>query len=263
MLGPFPGMDPYLEEPDQWPDVHATLIGTIRDLLAAQVAPSFIVRIEQRVYIASVEDISRETIAPDVYIVEHPQRNRTTTTTLTASPPILIEPLYEPEVHDRYIEILDARNRELVTTIELLSPANKAPGSGGRAQFLKKRRAVLSSPTHWIEIDLLRGGERPKEVAGRSDYYVLLRRADDRRYAVWYSNLRDQLPSIAVPLLPPHPDAVLDLQATLNSAYERAFYALSVDYTRPVPPPPLLPPDAAWVAARVREWRASQTANLA
>ena len=31
---------------------------------------------------------------------------------------------------------------------------------------------------------------------------------------------------------------------TANDA--RAFYALSVDYTRPIPLPPLMPPDAAW-----------------
>jgi hypothetical protein len=56
---------------------------------------------------------------------------------------------------------------------------------------------------------------------------------------------------------------VLDLQATLNSVYERAYYALSVDYTRPVPLPPLLPPDAAWAAARVRDWRAAHATNPA
>src|SRR4051812_36595505 len=178
MDGPVPGMDPYLEEPEEWPDVHTSLVGGIRDALVAQVAPDFIVRIEQRVYITSAEDMARETIVPNVYVVQPPRSGNATATatTLTVSPPTLIEPLYDPEAHDRYVEILDARNREVVTTIELLSPANKTAGTRGRAQFLKKRRAVLSSPTHWIEIDLLREGARPTEVAGKSDYYTLLRR---------------------------------------------------------------------------------------
>jgi hypothetical protein len=263
MLGPFPGMDPYLEEPAAWHGLHTRLITTIADALAAQVAPNFIVQIEQRVYITTPEDIARETIVPDVYIVERSQAGATTTATLAVSPPTLIEPLYDPEVHDRYIEILDAQSQEVVTTLELLSPANKTAGSHGRAQYLKKRRAVLASPTHWIEIDLLRNGERPKEVAGKSDYYALLRRKGERLLAVWYSDLRDPLPVIAVPLLPPHRDAVLDMQATLNSVYERGFYALSIDYARPVPPPPLPPPDAAWAAARVRDWRSAQAPNPA
>ena len=63
-----------------------------------------------------------------------------------------------------------------------------------------------------------------------------------------------------MPLLPPHLDVPLDLGAVLAGVYERAFYAVSVDYTRPVPPPPLKPPDAAWVAARLRDWRAATSA---
>ena len=30
MHSPFPGMDPYLEEPNLWPDVHLTLIIAMR-----------------------------------------------------------------------------------------------------------------------------------------------------------------------------------------------------------------------------------------
>ena len=45
MLGPFPGMDPYLEEASEWPDVHSRLITAISDALAAAVSPAFIVRI--------------------------------------------------------------------------------------------------------------------------------------------------------------------------------------------------------------------------
>lgn len=258
MDGPFPGMDPYLEEPEEWRGVHLGLTIAVCDALAPKIVPRFFARTRERVYIPRAGDMVRGAIFPDIYVVQHPRSGTASTSTFTVSPPTLVEPYYDTEVHDRYVEILDARNREMVTTIEILSPANKTAGTRGRAQFLKKRRAVLSSPTHWIEIDLLREGARPKEVAGKSDYYTLLRRKGDRLYTVWYSDLRDRLPTIEVPLLPPHPDVPLDLQALLNGVYSRAFYGLSVDYTRPVPLPPLLPPDATWAAARVRDWRAAQ-----
>ena len=36
MPSPFPGMDPYLENPSLWPDVHHMLISSYREMLAAQ-----------------------------------------------------------------------------------------------------------------------------------------------------------------------------------------------------------------------------------
>jgi hypothetical protein len=39
----FPGMDPYLEHPSLWPDVHNSLIIAVRDTLAAQLAPRYYV----------------------------------------------------------------------------------------------------------------------------------------------------------------------------------------------------------------------------
>ncbi len=259
MQGPFPGMDPYLEEPGFWPDVHSGLITAIRDALAASVAPGFIVRIEQRVYITDFEELVRQRVVPDIYLLQRPLPGGGVATAPTAiSPPALLEPLYDEEIRDRYIEILDARGHEVVTTLELLSPANKAPDSRGREHFLRKREAILHSRTNWVEIDLLRAGQRPAEVEGKSDYYALQRRFGRHQYLAWYWNLRDPLPTIAVPLTPEYADVPLDLGAILRGVYARAFYALSVDYAGPVPPPRPLPPDAAWIAERLRAWRADR-----
>jgi hypothetical protein len=264
MPSPFPGMDPYLEDPSGWPGVHSRLINSISDILAPQLAPDYIVQIEERVYVASPEELSRRVIVPDLYLVEH-GNTRATGAATTISPATLIEPLYDEEVRDRFIEIRTARNNEVVTTIEVLSPANKHPESTGRRQFLRKREAILSSLTHWIEIDLLRAGDRPGEVAGRGDYYALLIRANTfGPYEGWFADLRDPLPTIAVPLRQPDADVPLNLQAAINLVYERGYYAASIDYTRLVPLPPLSLPDANWAAARVREWqqaRASATSS--
>lgn len=262
MQQPFPGMDPYLEEPSEWPDLLSRLITAISDALAALISPAYIVRVEQRVYITEPGDAGRQAIVPDVYLVRGPQTDLAVATAPAIFAPTLIEPLYEPEIRDRYIEVHDARNRDLVTTIEILSPFNKASGTTRREQFLRKRRALTMSKTHWIEIDLLRAGERPPEVAGLSDYYTLLSRgASHEPYAVWFSNLRDRLPTIAVPLRSPHADVPLDLQAVFDGIYARAFYGASIDYTRPLPPPTLLPADARWAAEQVRHWQADRHNN--
>lgn len=259
MLGPFPGMDPYLEEPSEWPDVHSRLITAISDALAAVIAPAFIVRIEQRVYITSIDDSSRQPIVPDLYLVHGSKPGLAPPPAAGFSTPTLVEPIFDLEIRDRYIEIHDARSREVVTTIEVLSPFNKAAGTVGYEQFQRKRRAILASPAHWIEIDLLRAGERPPEVAGKSDYYVLLNRGGSiGPFAVWYADLRDTLPTIAVPLRPPHQDVPLDLQAVLSGIYERAFYAEGIDYTRRIPAPPLRPADQQWAEERVRDWQSGR-----
>lgn len=220
MESPFPGMDPYLEEPSGWASMHHWLISVIGEMLIAHVAPNYSVKTEERVYISNDDD---------------------------------------PEVRDRFLTVYDRRSRELVTTLEVVSPWNKAGGARGRKEFLSKREAVFSTRTHWIEIDILRAGERPEEVAGQSDYYILLRRGDSGgRLAVWYVDLRDSLPRISVPLRDPHPDVVLDLQLAFATLYTRARYADDVDYTRPAPPPPLRPADVAWVAQCIARWQAGR-----
>lgn len=258
---PFPGMDPFLEEPSGWTSVHHRLISVISDTLTEQVAPHFSVSIEERVYITDDDSDRRQQVAPDIFLVQRPSPLASqAATTATATPATIIERLPPAlEVRDRYLTIYGRRSRELVTTIEVLSPWNKARGTRGCREFLAKREAVFSTRTHWIEIDLLRAGERPEEVVGQSDYYALLRRGNGGgRLEVWYVDLRDLLPRITVPLRAPHPDVVLDLQAVFATIYARARYAEDVDYTRPVPPPPLRPADAAWVAQCIDRWRADR-----
>ncbi len=50
MPSPFPGMDPYLEGPNFWPEVHSRLIIEIAELLVPQLRPKYRVALEKRVY---------------------------------------------------------------------------------------------------------------------------------------------------------------------------------------------------------------------
>ena len=166
-------------------------------------------------------------------------------------------------IHDRYIEVRDAHSREVVATIEVLSPFNKQPGAQGYKAFQEKRIDVMASSVHWIEIDLLRAGMRPPEVAYRSDYYALLSRGDRRQpYEGWFFDLRDRMPTIAVPLRPPYADIPLDLQAVFGEVYIRGRYAYDVDYMLPAPPPPLHPDDEQWLRQCIHEWQAKSVSAV-
>jgi hypothetical protein len=159
------------------------------------------------------------------------------------------------EEHLGYIEIRDRESRELVTVVELLSPANKRPGAD-REQYLLKRRRLLKSPAHLVEIDLLRAWPRmPVEHLPACDYLLFASRAETRpQVGLWPCNLRDPLPRMLVPLKS-LASCELDLQALLHQVYDEAGYE---DYLYSTPiDPPLPPADAAWAAGIVSEARAT------
>jgi hypothetical protein len=67
MEAPFPGMDPFLELPSLWPDVHAGLISAIRDHLQANIVPRYIAQITPYVSLELIEIAStRRAVVPDV-----------------------------------------------------------------------------------------------------------------------------------------------------------------------------------------------------
>lgn len=72
MPSPFPGMDPYLEDPGLWPDVHSRLINVASELLVAQLRPKYFVQIEERVYLADEMDEAHELIVPAIHIRQVP-----------------------------------------------------------------------------------------------------------------------------------------------------------------------------------------------
>jgi hypothetical protein len=159
-----------------------------------------------------------------------------------------------------YLEIRDREGHELVTVLELPSPANKRPGPD-REQYLAKRRQLIASPVHLVEIDLLRGGPRlPVEGLGECDYYLMVSRAEDRPdVGLWPLRLADRLPPIHIPLRPPHPDARLDLQELLHRLYDAAGYG---DYIYAgTPQPPLQGERAAWAEQVLRERGIQQAAR--
>ncbi len=163
MPSPFPGMDPYLEDPGLWPDVHHGLISEIQAVLNAQLRPKYHVRVEERVYISDENDPGRAVIIPDLRIADRPGTEATSfqpsgVATLEVAEPVEVTTLIDDEIHEARLEVVDRGLRQVVTVIEVVSPTNKIHGSRGRDSYLKKRQEVMRSPSHWAEIDLLRAG---------------------------------------------------------------------------------------------------------
>ena len=124
------------------------------------------------------------------------------------------------------VEIRDAANNKLVTSIEILSPANKR--EPGLSHYQAKRDKLRVSDVHVLEIDLLRRGTRPWPVESLppSPYLAALMRVGHLHAEVWPMGLRERLPILPVPLRPPDPDVPLDVQAALDTVYDEARYAL-------------------------------------
>jgi hypothetical protein len=160
----------------------------------------------------------------------------------------------------RTVEIRETDNRRLVTAIEILSPINKR--GKGLKLYQKKRWRILQSDLHLVELDFLRAGQRVAwEVIDppiECDYLVLVNRSDqneERRSEIWPVLVNERLPLCPVPLLSPDPDAPLDLTDVMHRIYKAAAYGRWIDYTQPIPPPPLRPSMIEWIEERMDNLR--------
>ncbi len=253
MQSPFPGMDPYLEAPSLWPDVHHGLISEMQAALNGRLRPRYHVRVEERVYISDENDPGRKAIIPDLKIVDigFPETNQRSfhAAGATVAEPLILTTLIEDEIHEARLEVIDTHQHTVVTVIELLSPTNKIIGSRGRASYEQKRREIMTSSSHFVEIDLLRDGDHlhTRELLPQADYFVHVSRKDRRpKGYVWPILLPQRLPVIGIPLKEGDGDVQLDLQSVLVTAYDRAAYDLEIDY-RSAPTPPLTEEASDWV----------------
>jgi hypothetical protein len=254
-------MDPYLEG-EMWQEFHETLANAIRAQLMPRLSPKYVALLAKRYVLdrpalSIVGESSDRIFYPDVHVVAPPG---TATASLPSSAGVAVaEPAVElpspmsEEVPLLSVEIRDVAGRQLVTVIEILSPVNKH-GEGAR-DYDQRRMDLLKTRTHLLELDLLRQGQRILLVGQLppASYYVYLSRWQRRPYTqVWPIGLRDPLPAVPVPLLPPDPDVPLDLQAAVKACFDLVGYERLLDYTAPPPLPPLSEEEAAWVAERLR-----------
>ncbi len=243
MPSPFPGMDPYLEG-GEWMSFHAEFCVEIARQLRPKLRPRYIAQTIKRFVTDTTDDLVITNLAgrphsrnlfPDVGIARITQRP----TRELSSPIAVLEPTLQmatvmPEFVPQYaVEIRDVEQRQLVTLIEVLSPANKV--GEGYEEYVTKRQQILRSSAHLMEIDLLRKGRRVpmRRPLPDSPYYVFLSRQEKRPLTdIWQIALDESLPTVSIPLLPPDNDTSLDLQQAFTNVYDSVGYDLLLNYEK-------------------------------
>ena len=247
-------MDPYLEHPALWPDVHNRLIAELGNTLGPLLRPRYFIRLEERVYLAEPDGlvfVGR----PDLSVEDRTHGEARGARRPEAGPggPVVVEVPVVEAVRETYLEVRAVEAGEVVTVLELLSPANKLAGRG-RTIYEEKRTAVLSTRTSLVEIDLVRAGE-PMRVMGTppsSDYRILVSPGPRRPLADLYPfSVQDPIPGFKLPLRPGDDEPDVDVGAALKMLYDKAGYDLSIDY-RAAPVPPLSGDAAAWAEVLLR-----------
>lgn len=264
MNSPFPGMDPYIETCGLWEDFHSHLMEKIGERLADAAPDRYLVRTGERSYVALVESAGERShpILPDVSISAAGQKRKRAakgSATALAEPdgdgePIAIRAFIQEEHRETFVEIIDAnRDHRLVTTIEVLSPSNKRPGTEGWELYQRKRQSLLLGNVNLVEIDLLRGGQRMPMLDPWPDspYTLLVARTGSSVCRVWRAQFRRPLRSIPVPLAKPDPDIPLALQPMIDEIYRRFRYERTIDYKKPLTPP-LDAGDSVWLKQQLR-----------
>lgn len=235
MRSPFPGMDPYLEG-EEWEDFHTSFLAAVRAAIAPQLTDDYAARVERRVYIEQPpEEATPSFRQPDVTILYQdrvtPGSAAATASATTATPALLRIP--EPvERREAYLVLRHLPDAEVVTVVELLSPANKRRGGEGFNAYREKRSAILRSPTHLVEIDLLLHGTPPPlepEIPG--DYRITVSRSQRRPGVEVYSwPVLQPMPVVPIPLRHGDDDIRLNVQAVFAQVYDQADYQKTVRY---------------------------------
>ena len=261
MPSPFPGMDPFLEDPIVFPDFHDRFNAYLSESLQPGLPEPYYAALGRRAWV----EISDRFIGPDVIIVASErvtERAATRTTsvamaTMEVSQPVVIHVPHDEQV-ETLVEIYIGRGNErrLVTAIELLSPANKTSGEKGRDLYLRKQAELLDSKTHLVEIDLLRGGEhttavpekRLRRFVPRFTYHVCSHRFEHfEDFLIYPIQSAEPLPTINIPLLPGDGEVPVNLQQVLTRTYEAGPYHREIDYRASVPLPEITDIELDWI----------------
>lgn len=251
MQSAFAGMDPFVEGRRIWGDFHDKFIVHIERAIQSRLPQHYVARISDRTFVENydpdLELMLKTRIGPDVEVQRKLDQIRelraAKAETVAVADPPLVEMHGQVEFEEREIFVdiykLDPE-RQLVTSIELLSPSNKRRGSVGWDQYERKRNVFLHGYANLVEIDLLRGGKRhPMNESWPDSPYVItvFRREKAPAAEVWPAFTLQPLPTIPIPLLPPDADVAVALQPIVSDIFETSRYDGDVRYAQPIQPP--------------------------
>jgi len=260
MPSPFPGMDPYLEQPTFWSSFHSRLIVALADAIAPQLRPRYYVEVETRTYTDTPDGGELLVGIPDAVVLAAQPAASGVEAQLTGGG-VAVQPIPQQvtlpmptEIKERYLEVREVGTDAVITVVEVLSPKNKRQGKG-RTLYEDKRQLILGSASHLVEIDLLRGGE-PLPLRGAVEfahYHILVSRAETRPQADLYAvTVRSRLPCFPLPLKGSDEAVRVALSDIFQGVYDRASYDLRIDYTQPPPPPAFSAEEQAWMRDLLR-----------
>src|SRR5208283_308277 len=129
MPSPFPGMDPYLEDPAIWSDFHGTFLIGLRAELNKQLPVHYVARWDRHVWIDEPDGAPPRPLGrPDLFVAQPTgPREEGEQTAVLAAPATATMPTIDPKGKP-YLKILDTRGRRVVTVVDVLSPSNKESG---------------------------------------------------------------------------------------------------------------------------------------
>lgn len=246
MPSPFPGMDPFIES-QNWEDFHTRFLTAISDAIVTAVRPRYVVEVERRIYLEThdpetpvqtfVADAALVNLGRAILPAEESDGGVAVMQKTSVEPKTCTIP-FEEEHRETFLTIRRGKPSEVVTVIEMLSPTNKRKGTDGRRDYTEKSSALLKTKAHFVELDLLRCGERTMiSSPPPGDYFAMISRAKRRPLVEVYGwPLLHRLPIIPIPLAGEDPDVQLDLQQVFNLVYDRAGYDYALDYDQPITP---------------------------
>jgi hypothetical protein len=145
-------MDPYLEHPALWPDVHNRLIAALADDLSERVASQYYVGLEQRTYLLKADDlvfIGR----PDIAVTSATEALGSAPNPVATSVTVLeVDVPMQDEVSENFLEIHEVKTGKLDTVLELLSPVNKLHRQGRRSTSASVDTSFVAGPASWKSI---------------------------------------------------------------------------------------------------------------
>ncbi len=241
MKSPFPGMDPYLEDPRYWRDFHDRFITYLAEAIQPLVLPKYAAMSQHRVYLMPNEQVH----VPDISILrtghELPNGGGVAVAT-TADQPTIVDFAGE-SVREPFVTIVDPSDENrIVTVIEILSPDNKRPGHG-RLSYVRNRKEMWQAGANLVEIDLLQDGKptvrtaKPAPEGETPPYVVVVSRTEPTQCERYAFTLRDRFPRISLPLDCGVPDVMLDLGLVFERCYATSPYGVILDRKQPIAGP--------------------------
>jgi hypothetical protein len=138
----FPGMDPYLEAPNVWPDVPTSLMNIFREPLTPLLVPKYLVELEPQMVIDRLDD--PQVILPDVSVTTSDVSAEAPSAVAVAAPaPVRLRVPLDVPTQLVSVYIRQRETAHLIAVTELLPPVNKRRGKG-REEYLEKRCTLLA-----------------------------------------------------------------------------------------------------------------------